>query len=70
MRVTLFASVLVLLGLILIPVLLFQSGQSVIQMLQVKAGMFIPAVVVFFGLLARRAIRKDEKLVQSMDRLR
>ena len=70
MRVTLFASVLVLLGLILIPVLLFQAGETVIQMLQVKPGMYIPAVAVFFGLLARRAIRKDEKLVKSMDRLR
>ena len=54
----------------LIPVLLFQAGDTVIQMLQVKVGMFIPAVAVFFGLLARRAIRKDEKLVKSMDRLR
>lgn len=70
MRVTLFASVLVLLGLILIPVLLFQAGNVVIQMLQVKVGMFIPALAVIFGLLARRAIRKDEKLVKSMDRLR
>ena len=70
MGVALFGSVLILLGLILIPVLLFMEGQSVIDMLSVQAGMFIPAVAVILGLLARRAIRKDEKLVQSMDRLR
>lgn len=70
MRLTMFATILVLLGLILIPVLLFQAGRPVIDMLQVKAGMFLPAIAVFFGLLARRAIKKDEKLVKSMDRLR
>lgn len=70
MRVTLFGAILVLLGLILIPVLLFMEGQAVIDMLQVQAGMFIPVVAIVLGLLARRAIRKDEKLVQSMDRLR
>lgn len=35
-----------------------------------KYGLFIPAVALFFNSLAIRFIRKDEKLVRSMDRLR
>lgn len=33
-------------------------------------GMFLPLIAVVFLWLARRNIRKDEKLVRSMDRLR
>jgi hypothetical protein len=33
-------------------------------------GLFLPAVALFFNSLAIRFIRKDEKLVRSMDRLR
>ena len=33
-------------------------------------GLYLPIVFLIFGLLAQRAIGKDEKLVRSMDRLR
>jgi hypothetical protein len=33
-------------------------------------GLFVPAAAILFGALANHFIRKDEKLVQSMDRLR
>ena len=33
-------------------------------------GLFLPAIALFFNSLALRFIRKDEKLVRSMDRLR
>jgi hypothetical protein len=33
-------------------------------------GLFLPALALFFNILALRFIRKDEKLVRSMDRLR
>jgi hypothetical protein len=35
-----------------------------------QIGMFIPMGAGLFGLLANYFIRKDEKLVKSMDRLR
>jgi hypothetical protein len=35
-----------------------------------QPGMFFPAGAILFGTLAIYAIRKDEKLVKSMDRLR
>ncbi|MFT4741547.1 MAG: hypothetical protein ACJAT1_000523 [Marivirga sp.] len=33
-------------------------------------GLFLPALALFFNVLALRFIRKDERLVRSMDRLR
>ena len=33
-------------------------------------GMFIPSIVILFSVLANKAIRKDENLVKSVDRLR
>ncbi|MGB0524586.1 MAG: DUF4293 domain-containing protein [Flammeovirgaceae bacterium] len=35
-----------------------------------KIGFFLPIVALFFNSLANRFIRKDEKLVKSVDRLR
>ncbi len=35
-----------------------------------QAGLFVPVTSLVFGFLANRAIRKDEQLVKSMDRLR
>ena len=36
----------------------------------IQLGQFIPAVIVLFNFLAIYRIKKDEKLVRSMDRLR
>lgn len=33
-------------------------------------GMYLPLIAIFFAFLAYRFIRRDEKLVKSMDRLR
>ena len=33
-------------------------------------GMFLPIVVILFAFLANKAIKKDEDLVKSVDRLR
>lgn len=38
--------------------------------LSVQAGSFLPVMTILFCILAARNIRKDEKLVKSMDRLR
>lgn len=35
-----------------------------------QAGAYLPVLGIVFGLLAARFIRKDDKLVKSMDRLR
>jgi uncharacterized membrane protein YfcA len=35
-----------------------------------KLGLFIPVLVILFGFLANRFVKKDDKLVRSMDRLR
>ncbi len=35
-----------------------------------QAGMFLPALAIIFGVLANFFIKKDERLVKSMDRLR
>ncbi|OJV53654.1 MAG: hypothetical protein BGO31_01995 [Bacteroidetes bacterium 43-16] len=36
----------------------------------ISVGLFLPVLTVFFLLLALRGIRKDEKLIKSLDRLR
>lgn len=35
-----------------------------------QVGAYLPVLGILFGILAARAIRKDDKLVKSMDRLR
>jgi hypothetical protein len=35
-----------------------------------QAGMYLPALAIVFGLLANYFIKKDDRLVKSMDRLR
>lgn len=47
------------------------SGSGISSLgLQMRAGIFLPFVAIVFNLLASRYIGKDEKLVQSMNRLR
>ena len=36
----------------------------------IQLGQYVPALVILFNLLALSGIKKDEKLVRSMDRLR
>ena len=44
--------------------------QTGISELNISAGLFIPVVIAVLVLLAIRYIKKDDKLVRSMDRLR
>jgi Domain of unknown function (DUF4293) len=44
------------------------SGETVVS--EKGIGMFLPIVAIFLLVLANRAIKKDEELVKSVDRLR
>jgi len=44
-----------------------EAGEKAIQD---GLGMYLPLVAIFFAFLAYRFIRRDDKLVKSMDRLR
>jgi len=60
-----------IIGLVL-AVLLFMQDQETLGNVTPDDGMglYLPIVFLLFGFLAQRFIQKDEKLVQSMDRLR
>ncbi len=71
MRLCRFAIVSDLLGLALAAIL-FLRDSSTLSGVEVKEGigLLLPAGFLIFGILALKYIRKDENLVQSMDRLR
>lgn len=71
MKLCRFALVADLLGLVLALILFFRDS-STLSGVEVKdgVGLFLPAGFFIFGILALKYIRKDENLVQSMDRLR
>ena len=66
------------LGRIIILINLFLLGILIYLFLNIPGeifsekgiGMFIPSIVILFSVLANKAIRKDENLVKSVDRLR
>lgn len=58
---------LILLGLFVYRTLSI-SGEAVVS--EKGIGMFLPIVAIFLLVLANRAIKKDEDLVKSVDRLR
>ncbi len=53
---------------ILIYLLLTLSGEALVS--EKGIGMFLPVLVVLLSVLANKAIKKDEDLVKSVDRLR
>lgn len=58
---------------ILLPLaafLLFMNESAAAVQVSDEPGMILPAGAILFGALAVHFIRKDEKLVKSMDRLR
>ena len=58
-------------GLVLTVILFWQDGLMNSDVaINDGVGAYLPFVFLFFGVLALRAIRKDESLVKSMDRLR
>jgi len=58
---------LILLG-ILIYLSLTLSGETAVS--EKGIGMFLPIIVILLSVLANKAIKKDEDLVKSVDRLR
>lgn len=56
----------------LVAFVLFQSGAENVQLADVslQPGIFLPLGILIFAILGIRSTKKDEKLVQSMDRLR
>ena len=59
----------ILLGLLIYRTLTV-SGDAFTQVSEKGIGMFLPIVSILFLVLANRAIKKDEDLVKSVDRLR
>ena len=71
LRITQFSIVAEVVGVVLAVVLFWQDG-LIGSNTAVADGMgaYLPPVFLLFALLAMRGIRKDEKIVRSMDRLR
>lgn len=49
---------------------LLQVQENIQTSFQVTLGSFLPAIALICGFLALKGIRKDDKIVKSMDRLR
>lgn len=63
--------VIILINLFLLGVLIYLSLNLPGEVTSEKGiGMFIPTVAILFTVLANKAIKKDEDLVKSVDRLR
>ncbi len=71
MRLTIFAAVALVIG-IAFGLIYFINNSGGLDEVQIadQAGVYLPVASLIFILLAYRYIGKDEKLVQSMDRLR
>ena len=61
---------------ILLPIIAFllftnaSAGASADLLVQDQVGIFLPALAILFSAIANYFIKKDDKLVKSMDRLR
>ena len=63
--------IIILINLFLLGILIYLSQNIPGEIFSEKGiGMFIPSIVILFAVLANKAIRKDENLVKSVDRLR
>ena len=66
-----FGRIIILINLFLLGILIYLSLNIPGEIFSEKGiGMFIPSIVILFSVLANKAIRKDENLVKSVDRLR
>jgi len=65
-------SLLMVASLLLLVILSYLDQQKLMPAIQgvYKPGLFMPAAALIFNSLANRFIRKDEKLVRSVDRIR
>ena len=63
--------IIILINLFLLGILIYLSLNIPGEIFSEKGiGMFIPSIVILFSVLVNKAIRKDENLVKSVDRLR
>ena len=63
--------IIILINLFLLGILIYLSLNIPGEIFSEKGiGMLIPSIVILFSVLANKAIRKDENLVKSVDRLR
>ena len=63
--------IIILINLFLLGILIYLSLNIPGEIFSEKGiGMFIPSIIILFSVLANKAIRKDENLVKSVDRLR
>ena len=63
--------IIILINLFLLGVLIYLSLNLPGEVTSEKGiGMFIPTIAILFTVLANKAIKKDEDLVKSVDRLR
>ncbi|MDA8952064.1 DUF4293 domain-containing protein [Flavobacteriaceae bacterium] len=63
--------IIILINLFLLGILIYLSLTLPGEVSSEKGiGMFLPIVVILFAFLANKAIKKDEDLVKSVDRLR
>lgn len=71
-RLTYITIIMGILLLIVAIVLFYNETAEIFEKAQISdsVGLYMPFVGFIFGLLAARFIRKDEKLIKSMDRLR
>lgn len=66
-----FGRLIILINLFLLGLLIYLSLNLPGEVSSEKGiGMFIPTVAILFSVLANKAIKKDEDLVKSVDRLR
>lgn len=70
MRVNLLSILFILAGAGLAIYLLMSQTEAALDQLKIGVGTFLPLAGIILILMANRNIKKDEKLVQSMDRLR
>jgi hypothetical protein len=71
MKITRFAIIADILGLVLAIILFWQDVQNLASVaINDATGSYLPFTFLLFGILALRFMRKDERIVRSMDRLR
>ncbi len=69
MRMAMLTAIIVFFAMAFVVVFLLQDPTAEVTF-DIKAGVIFPPLAFLFALLGHRYIKKDEKLVRSMDRLR
>ena len=64
------ATIAILLPVVAVLIFMNHTGQAENLQIEDQLGLYLPLGMIVFSLLAVRYVKKDEKLVQSMDRLR